>query len=364
MKIVLLTSWISPHLLPFARELVKLVGENNFRYHYLESPPPNHVVWGWDKLGKESWCQLGMLQDSVLEKADIVISGLRLPRLFKIRATAGKKTFYMSERWFKPPIGMFRLLHPKYLKLLWQMYQCMKNDEVICLPMGIHSARDMVRVYELFNRNLRCLFKAPKVTFESKPGGNVWIEGKLFPKMKIFGYFVEHSQFELGTGSRGDNQGCKRILWVGRMLDWKHVDTIIYACRGMDNVRLSIYGNGPEEVKLKKLAQGYDNIFFHDFVHTSEVREIMREHDVYVLSSDAYEGWGAVVSEALEEGMKVLGTEEAGSSVTLLPSSNLFKSGDIGQLRKLLQREIKATGIGCWNAKYAAEALLEMSGVK
>ena len=60
----------------------------------------------------------------------------------------------------------------------------------------------------------------------------------------------------------------------------------------------------------------------------AEVRAFMRSHEVYVLPSNAYEGWGAVVSEALEEGMEVLGTYEAGSSATVLPQENLFHAGD------------------------------------
>jgi glycosyltransferase involved in cell wall biosynthesis len=84
----------------------------------------------------------------------------------------------------------------------------------------------------------------------------------------------------------------------------------------------------------------------------------MREHDVYVLSSNGYEGWGAVVSEALEEGMAVIGTHEAGSSATILPESNLFHAGDWRRLKELLERDVERVGIGEWTAKSAAGVLL------
>ena len=88
----------------------------------------------------------------------------------------------------------------------------------------------------------------------------------------------------------------------------------------------------------------------------------MREHDVYVLSSNAYEGWGAVVSEALEEGMLTFGTYEAGSSATILPESHLFHAGDWRTLAELLRKaasgELKPTGIGDWTAKFAASQLM------
>jgi glycosyltransferase involved in cell wall biosynthesis len=107
------------------------------------------------------------------------------------------------------------------------------------------------------------------------------------------------------------------------------------------------------------LAAKYgDVIKFHSPVPINEVRKLMREHDVYVLSSNGYEGWGAVVSEALEEGMSVIGTYEAGSSATILPESNLFHAGDWRRLKELLEGDVERVRIGPWTAKSAAEFLL------
>ena len=87
----------------------------------------------------------------------------------------------------------------------------------------------------------------------------------------------------------------------------------------------------------------------------------MREHDIYVLASNAYEGWGAVVSEALEEGMNVIGTYEAGASATILPNERLFHSGDCKALVAIIENERKGTlpscTIGNWTAEKAADML-------
>ena len=90
----------------------------------------------------------------------------------------------------------------------------------------------------------------------------------------------------------------------------------------------------------------------------------MRSNDVYVLASNAHEGWGAVVSEALEEGMEVFGTYEAGSSATMLPKENLFSAGDWKTLSEQLihfghSRVHHCYGIDNWNAKFAAKRLAE-----
>jgi glycosyltransferase involved in cell wall biosynthesis len=248
-----------------------------------------------------------------------------------------------------------------------------ESENFYYLPMGIHAARDMARLCGLINGDLRCLFRAPKLDFERKPGGRIWIsEGvrsdgvrECVDKMRMWGYFVEEGRgmrsdsSELGVKECG-SEGVK-VLWVGRLLDLKRVDTIIKAvgeCSKSKKITLDIYGLGPEEAKLKKLAAKYgDVIKFYPSVSIGEVRKLMREHDVYVLSSNSYEGWGAVVSEALEEGMAVIGTYEAGSSATILPESNLFHAGDWRRLKKLLQNDILRVDIGHWTAKNAAKAL-------
>ena len=100
---------------------------------------------------------------------------------------------------------------------------------------------------------------------------------------------------------------------------------------------LDIYGAGPEEVRLKKMAAKYGNVItFHPPVTMAEVRAVMRRHDVYVFASNSFDGWGAVVPEALEEGMLVIGTYEAGASSALLPRENLFHCGDRRALAKKL----------------------------
>ncbi len=169
-------------------------------------------------------------------------------------------------------------------------------------------------------------------------------------KMRMWAYFVapsEKTDEEL-TALRAEQwqaiQAKERplhILWVGRLLAWKSVDTLFKAVGACLEekflVSLTIVGNGPERAKLEALAakvfpapssQNPNPITFLDSVPITQVRQLMREHDLYVLPSNGYEGWGAVVSEAIEEQMTVLGTHEAGSSGTVLPAERQFRAGD------------------------------------
>ena len=380
MKFVFLTNIISPHQMPLARELVNLLGADEYRYVYTEREEKERTKLGWGNKG-EDWCLHGDENTAVLREADVLMSGVRAPNLFEKRAKDGKVTLYCSERWFKPPIGFLRVFVPSYFKMARRIVKLLnENENFYYLPMGIHAARDMARICGLMNGDWKCLFRAPKLEFERKPGGRIWIsegvgsEGvrECVGKMRMWGYFVQSSEFRVGSlelnhgihrihGRKECGHEGVKVLWVGRLLDWKRVDTIIKAVGESSKrkkITLDIYGVGPEEAKLKKLAAKYgDKIKFYPPVPINEVRKLMREHDVYVLSSNGHEGWGAVVSEALEEGMAVIGTYEAGSSATILPESNLFHAGDWRRLKELLEGDVERVGIGPWTAKSAAEAL-------
>ena len=392
--VVLFTNTISPHQLPLAKELAARVGDKNFRYIYTEVADKDHCGLGW-ALDVPDWCIHASCDetDNWLENSDTLLSGLRCFDLFVRRAKKGLKNYYMTERWFKPPIGIFRLLHPRYFGYARRLCRMMGSGDVVGLPIGIHAARDMARLCGLMHGDLRCLSRAPELDFERRPGGRIYIreqgigtreQGKKYclDKMRMWGYFVEPSTTHSSTPPHSHAPTLK-VLWVGRLLNLKRVDTIIRAVGELatnsisDNLHspnsnsnspthplnhpqlsLNIYGTGPEETRLKKLAAKYDDVIkFYPPVPIDEVRRLMREHNIYVLASNAYEGWGAVVSEALEEGMKVIGTYEAGSSATILPKECLFHAGDWKGLFKLLKADVSTVGIGNWCAAKAVEVI-------
>lgn len=413
MKFAFFTNCISPHQLPLAKLLIDKLGIENYRYIYTDVLTKERQRMGWGDAVDVQWCQQGNALNTALQKADVVMSGVRSIDLFEARLKEGKLTLYCSERWFKPPLGFLRVFVPSYLKMALRFVQCLKNNAFTYLSKGIHAARDMARLVGFLNGDLRCLFRAPKVAFESRPGGVIvplevaikegvlskeeisfgekhgfvqiprehWGNVKpqrVYAKMRMWGYFVapsngeryeihekgEFAQWPTANNSKPLTDALRlRVLWVGRMLDWKRVDTLVKACVAdalKDRVELHLYGHGPEEEKLKRLATAGNNVFFHDFVPVAQVRDLMRAHDVYVLPSDGGEGWGAVINEALEEGMKVLGTTGAGSSATILPPTHLFKAGDVKRLTELLMAELPKVAIGEWTVENAVKRLDEI----
>lgn len=132
----------------------------------------------------------------------------------------------------------------------------------------------------------------------------------------------------------------------------------------LPNITLTLVGDGPERNNLESRVQSLGltgKVKFLPPQPIERIREFMRENDLYVLSSNSFEGWGAVVSEALEEGMKVVGTYEAGSSSTILPKECLYHSGDYKALARRIASfdELPRVDKTPWTVKCAAKRLVE-----
>ena len=364
MRFAFYTNSVSAHQLPLARALRDRVGAENFRYFSTQRTQGGAQDLACD----EPWIVRldALAADSPvaadwLENAEVmIIGGLRPIDLIERRAAKGLRTFYQSERWFKP-IPRFHLLLPGWLRLFSPGYFRMARRFVATVRAGLEvlaigpwAERDFRLLYRLFARG------------ES---------AALASRLAKWGYFVEPSAAataaeKLDSSRFRDYNGALpapqpsagaalKVLWIGRLLRLKRVGDVLRAVyraesrlkRAGDSLpqsahyRLTVVGAGPEEARLKSLAVKLEraaagastdaavgrreNICeFRPPVPLAAVRELMRAHDVVVLSSNAEEGWGAVVSEALSEGVAVVGTFETGASAALLPRAQLYHAGD------------------------------------
>lgn len=362
MKFVFYTNSISPHQLPLARELIKRIGEGNYRYIYTSPMTSERKILGWnDALEKWIVCEKDAPKRcrEWLENCDVLMSGIRDFSLFEKRIAAGRKTIYSAERWFKPIMvfggaigvslpGWIRLVHPHYLRYAMRMARLISDKSMFyCYPMGVWAKRDIELICRIF----------------------LVARNKYEQRIKVWGYFVEPSLTPRSQHLRKDSRSLQ-ILWVGRLLRWKRVEDIVRAvkvcCLTGNKVTFDIYGFGPNEQCLKGLIAKLnlcDVVRLYPPVPVSDVRRLMCDHDVFVLASNACEGWGATVSEALVEGMRVVGTYEAGASATMLPSSNLYHAGDWKALARILSDGVPLVSVGQWNVKVATDILLTEIGL-
>ncbi len=334
-KIAFYMNCVSAHQLPLARRVAEQVGVENFSYVDARDGSGEGYQLGAEKY---EWITR---DTSVLETADLVLSGLRDIELFERRRKKGLKTFYTSERWFKPIHGLpgwLRMLSPGYRRMVKRFVAWANSDEnASVLAIGPWAKRDFLRM------------------------------GVSEERLVPWGYFVEPSVG--GGSSRAERTEPLKVLWVGRMLKLKRVDTLITAVSEVGkNIVVTLVGDGPEKNKLERMAKGMPVNFFPS-MSNEQIRCAMRENDVFVFPSNGVEGWGVVVSESLEEGLRVLGTYEAGAPATMLEESDLFHAGDWKRLAEMLMCCVEekrkgclmGQGIGRWSVDAAARQLISIS---
>lgn len=385
MIFVLYTVCISPHQMPLMNLIVSRLGEDHCRYIYTEKLENGRKTLGWHENG-ESWLiyekDNPKVCNEILSSCTVLMSGIRDFDLFEYRASKKKTTIYSSERWFKPILfqlpyhlgnisipGYMKLFHPAYMKMVLRFRYLLtkqKDNGFYYFPISMNAAKDALRIC-----GITC-----HIDFQRKAGGfcenNKEIE-HCTKKMRLWAYFVEASTVhikaldQLREKQRQEIKHKKRplhILWVGRMLALKNVNIILKAIKiikdsGDLDVTLTLVGDGPEKQKLQKLAEGLP-VSFQSFVPIEKVREIMREHDLYVFASNSFDGWGAVVSEALEERMPVIASRQSGVGSTILPEECLFHCKNAKELAsRILGFDILPNVDGSlWSAKVAADYLI------
>lgn len=360
MRVLQVTNAISHHQLPLARKIAEMVGVENFRFAVTD-PPQTHVdrqQLGWNSQENEPWIiRAGELDKDKKEleqwwdEADVVICGERRFSRMKDRLDEGKLTFYMSERWWKPPIGMARLLHPRYALMAARFAKIAKSSLFHYLPQGGCASDDMRRI-AAFN-------------------GRMW----------QWGYFTELPN-PLPSCDR--NGGSLRVLWAGRMLAWKRVETLISAFSKLQqecqDAILTLVGFGPERFRLERLAGellAENSYRFLPPMPVPRVLELMCQNHIYVLPSNGYEGWGAVVNEAMSVGCTVIASAVAGAAKTIIRNREnglLFSPGDWRTLgdqlillscNEIMRRHLAVQGqrtiVECWAPAVAAERFLAVS---
>ena len=359
MRILQVFNMPNHHVLPVARFLAKSAGEANFRYCAMPFPfLDERQKLGFNCNEDDPWILRpgeSEADKKQLERwwddADVVLCAYRSVDRMKDRTDNSKLTFYMSERWWKPPLGMWRLFHPRFALMTARFRRLESSSYFHYLPIGGSAASDMKRI--------------------ARFTGRMW----------KWGYFTPTPD-PLPSCQR--NEQRFRVLWAGRMDRLKRVDTLIKAFSKLvaarPNATLTVVGFGQEQRRLEQLAAELLQHESYEFLGAMPHRELlglMREHHVYVFPSGGREGWGAVINEAMGEGCVVVASQESGAAKAMIRHRNnglLFASGDWKRLGELLcevsrdealrirlAREGQNTVANCWSADVAAERLLSVS---
>jgi len=175
-----------------------------------------------------------------------------------------------------------------------------------------------------------------------------WVVRRGMPADRVFpfAYFLPDAMQPAGDRS-AEAGGPFRFVFVGRLIELKRVDLLISALATLkrNDVELVVIGSGPQESELKSFAEKTwpGRVRWLGRLPLGEVPKAMARADCLVLPS-RHDGWGAVVSEALMEGIPAICSDSCGSADVVRASGvgGVFASGDLSSLVRALDSVIVA----------------------
>ena len=238
------------------------------------------------------------------------LRGFALPlAAFKASQGAPVHRFLMTENRYEPGA---RLL-PRWLAYTWDAWRHRRHlSGVFCIGHG------------------------------GRYGGARFFSACGHPRSTIvpFVHVVDPTRVQHTPVSRGHLQ----ILYVGQLIPRKRVDLLLRAFSRLDvpTAHLRLIGQGREEPALRRLANQLgiaDRVDFSPGLPNAETVAAMAAADVLVLPS-RFDGWGAVVNEALMVGTPVICSNRCGASDEIENGRNgyVFEAGSADALLERLRQ--------------------------
>jgi len=290
----------------------------------------------------------------IMMDADVALFGGPETLKYEVmRAKTGKLTIDISERWLKR--GLLNLLSPRLLKYFWYYYTVFSRHQVYKLCSSAFGCADQYRLHSFKNK----CFK--------------------------WGYFTHVDEKFQVEASKQDASTLEStpLMWCARFLKWKHPELpVLLAKRLKDKgykFTLDMFGSGEELEATKQLAEQLavdDVVSFRGNLPNKQILLEMRQHEIFLFTSDKNEGWGAVSNEAMSNGCVLVGSDAIGSTPFLINegvNGCLFKSCDLDSLTEkvtwLLEHpdkrlELRKNGVTTmrevWSPQNAAKNLMQM----
>lgn len=355
-SVVFVSNYYNHHQKYLSDAMYRLTGG---RYYFIETEviEQERLSMGWGGEIKPSYVRQTYISETeanacqtIIDNSDVVIIGSAPHELIRNRIKRGKLVFRYSERPLKKGSQLWK--YPFRL-LLWRMQNyCSSNVYMLCA--SAYTSAD----YAQFGMYRKKCFK--------------------------WGYFPEVKQYDR-VDSVIEKKQPASILWVARLIDWKHPELPILIAEKLKkdgyDFTLNMIGNGALEQDVEQLIQMHD---LSDRVHLlgsmspEQVREHMENSEIFMMTSDRNEGWGAVLNEAMNSCCAVVASHAIGATPFLLRDGEngmIYKDGDTEDLydkvRALLDDQTRCHEYGkrayrtmteMWNADVAAERFLTLAG--
>lgn len=197
-----------------------------------------------------------------------------------------------------------------------------------------------------------------------------------------WGYYPKMKTFDIEALLNNKKADDKiKILWAGRLIHWKRCIDLLEAAKILVNLgekfQIDIVGTGVLEKQILEyiVKNNLDSyVKLRGSCPFEKVRLYMEQANIYVLTSNQEEGWGAVVNEAMNSACAVIGSNLAGAIPFLIRNGEngiIYETGNVDELSKKIQYLIHNPEIAAqmgkrayysiqkeWNAGIAAQRLM------
>jgi len=361
-QFVFVSNYINHHQIPFCNAMYGLL-KGDFVFIQTEPMEEERIRMGWQDGVSLPYLKLYYEEEDVCRELIASCSvaffgGTDEESYIQERLQSGKPVIRYSERLYKT--GQWKAVSPRGLMKKYHDHTKYRKKDIYLMCSGAYVASDFHIVKAYPKKMLRWgYFPAAKQYDVDK-----LLEDK--------GYEMKDAKAQAG------NTTVPHILWAARFLDWKHPELALETAKWLKDrgyaFHMDIIGGGEEESMVKRLFEEYeleDVVTLQGFKTPDEVRAFMEKADIYLMTSDRNEGWGAVVNEAMNSGCAVIGNHMVGAVPYLIRHGEngfIYKDGCKDDLfafaAKLLEDETMRKSMGQkayqtiteeWNAQTAAK---------
>ncbi len=346
--IVFISNYYNHHQAFLSEQLFTLTN-GEYRFIATQSMTKDRISLGWGGQTAPFVMSYADAPDecqALIDQADATLFGSASYGLIQTRLKRGRLTFIYSERIYKTECPAWQM--PLRAIKMYGRYGRYKNAYLLCA--SAYAAVDYAKT------------------------------GTFKGKAYRWGYFPEVKKYD-SIDRVWDAKQPKTILWVARLIAWKHPELPIRVASRLRadgyDFTLNMIGNGDMEDVLRHMIQQHhldDCVHLLGSMKPEQVREHMEHASIFMFTSDRYEGWGAVLNESMNSGCAVVANRAIGSVPYLLQDGHnglsyqtedelydaVKRLLDDNTLCRQLGEQAYRTMVDTWNPEIAADRFVKL----
>lgn len=314
MRIVFVSNFMNHYQITISDELYRLTNGEYFFVETTKLPESFKKNSGFVDFERDyiirAWIDENERQKAIelARDADVVIGsdGKGNIPFIKERLREGKLTFDCSERPLKR--GWINMFSPANVITQFYYHFFFYNKPYYKLCTSAYCANDVYQMHSFVGRCYK------------------------------YGYFPKIEDINVNEllAAKTNHKHIK-IIWCARFIKWKHPEIPVLLGKELKkqgyDFEINMIGTGNLWSKISEMikTEGLETyVHLTGPIPNNQVLQMMREHDIFLFTSDRNEGWGVVLNEAMGQACCPVASSEIGATPFLLKhkiNGMIYKSG-------------------------------------